>query len=273
MKLLEQEWVNNLITLTSIIAAILAWIAKLRWSKEYTDAKNAVIAAKEASISEKEEQVRTKQSQIEFLERQNEFFKEQTPQKLREYYKSVQEQLEEVIRVQKQDLDRSKTLLEEQETKMEKSNEIQKQLAEEIKDKEIRIQQLTRELSFAKMLQDSAQRLEPSTSVEFNQRVEYRLSIENPAIQSLFDEEEYYTPYPSEISVDSIVEWFLDNYKDPVHGVPWDDGEYYYVYGGPYHADEDLFEHFPDVDENIINAAVEKIESDGTLDWVKRWQY
>jgi len=132
---------------------------------------------------------------------------------------------------------------------------------------------LSEGLAFAKTLQDSAQRLESSLSVEFNNRMGYLLSISGSADQDEVEEQEYYTPYPIEVTVDSLVEWFLDNYKDPVHGLPWVDGEYYYVFGGPYQSDEELFEHFPDEDENMINAAVEKIESDGTIDWVKRWQY
>lgn len=265
-KWLEQEWVNNLITLASIIAAILAWVAKLRWSKEYTDAKNAVIESKEASISEKEEQVKTKQSQIEFLERQIEFFKEQTPQKIREHYKSIQEQLEEIIEKQRQEV---VTLM----ARAESSDENQIKLQKEIKEKEFQIKKLSEDLSIAKALQDSAQRLEPSLSVEFNNRMGYLLSVSSSDDLDEIEEREYYTPYPTEITADSLAEWFLDNYKDPVHGVPYDDGEYVYVYGGPYHADEELFDHFPNTDEAVINAAVEKIEDDGTLDWVKRWQY
>ena len=272
-KWLEQVWVNNLITLVSIIAAILAWVAKLRWSKEYSDAKNAVIEAKEASISEKGEQVVTKQSQIVFLEQQIEFFKERTPQKIREHYRSVQEQLEEIIGIYEQKMTRAKARLAEQESKLERSGEIQINLAQEIKVGEIRIKQLTRELSISKKLQTNAQRLEDPINTQYNKRVGYRISIENFADQDMIHKEDYYIPYPNEITVDSIVEWYLENYKDPVDGVPWVDGEYFYVYGGPYHSDEELFEHFPEVDENIIIAASEKIDSDGTADWVKHWQY
>ncbi len=101
----------------------------------------------------------------------------------------------------------------------------------------------------------------------------YILSISSSADQDEIEEREYYTPYPREITVDSLVEWFLDNYKDPVNGVPWVDGEYYYVYGGPFQSDGELFEHFPEVDEDIITAASEKLDEDETIEWVKRWQY
>lgn len=266
MEITIWQWINTLVALASVIAAILAWVAKLKWSQEYTRAKDAV-------ISEKEEQVKTKQSQIEFLERQIDFFKEQTPQKLREHYKSIQDQLGDIIHKQEQDTFALKKQLEEQITKAETSKEDQIKLQEDIKTKEIQIKKLFEELSAAKDLQDSAYRLEPSVNVEFNNRIEYLLDILNSSDDEEINEEEYYTPYPRKITVDSIAEWFFENYKDPVEGVPSDDGEYVYVYGGPYQANEELFEHFPDVDENVINAAVEKIEEDGTFDWVKRWQY
>ena len=259
MEITIWQWINTLVALVSAIAAVLAWTAKLKWSKEYTRAKDAV-------ISEKDEQVRTKQSQIEFLERQIEFFKEQTPQKIREHYKSIQEQLEEIIEKQRQDVIK---LMAQAET----SDENQVKLQEEIRSKEIQIRKLSEDLSFAKALQDSAQRLEPSLSVDFNNRMNYVLSVSDSADQDEVEEREYYTPYPREITVDSLVEWFLDNYKDPVHGVPWDDGEYYYVYGGPYQSDAELFKHFPDEDEDIIITASDKIDSDGTTDWIKKWQY
>lgn len=67
--------------LFSAIAAILAWVAKLRWSKEYSEAKNEIIRSKEASI--------------ELLERQIEQYKDLTPMRIREYFESVKSQLEE----------------------------------------------------------------------------------------------------------------------------------------------------------------------------------
>jgi flagellar basal body-associated protein FliL len=75
------EWLYIIITIISGIAAILAWLAKLRWSKEFAEAKDACIAAKE-------EQVRTLQLQIDQL-------RDLTPIKLREFYIKMKEQLEE----------------------------------------------------------------------------------------------------------------------------------------------------------------------------------
>ena len=68
------------ITLLSILAAILAWIAKLKWSKEYRAAKDEIIRSKEAMIAQLNERIQ--------------FYKELTPMKLKEYFDSVKSQLE-----------------------------------------------------------------------------------------------------------------------------------------------------------------------------------
>jgi predicted RNase H-like nuclease (RuvC/YqgF family) len=73
--------VSSVITIGSLIAAILAWIAKLKWSKEFEKAKDETIKAKEAQIAALEREVKSLQ--------------DMTPMKLREYFNSVKEQLEE----------------------------------------------------------------------------------------------------------------------------------------------------------------------------------
>lgn len=75
------EYLQLAITGLSVVAAILAWVAKLRWSKEFADAKEATIAAKDA--------------QIQVLEKQIEDLRDLTPMKLREYVLSIKDQLEE----------------------------------------------------------------------------------------------------------------------------------------------------------------------------------
>jgi HD-GYP domain-containing protein (c-di-GMP phosphodiesterase class II) len=76
--------VISLITaLLSSIVAILAWIAKIRWSKEFSDAKDEIIRAKESQITSLENEVR--------------FLHELSPMKIREYFLSVRSQLEEII--------------------------------------------------------------------------------------------------------------------------------------------------------------------------------
>ena len=75
-------------------------------------------------------------------------------------------------------------------------------------------------------------------------------------------------------SIEEMIEWFLENYKIPGEGVPFDgrEGGYQYVAGGPHSADDVLtarFDHMPIED---IDAAVEQIESE-SVEWVRREDY
>ena len=72
---------QTVITIGSLAAAILAWYAKLRWSKEFEKAKTETIKAKDAQIA--------------LLEREIKSLQDMTPMKVREYSNSVKEQLEE----------------------------------------------------------------------------------------------------------------------------------------------------------------------------------
>ena len=69
--------------------------------------------------------------------------------------------------------------------------------------------------------------------------------------------------------IDSLVEWFRENYEDPAHRLPYNtrEGGYQWIYGGPYDANEELGGRFPEESEEIIEAAVEEIQSDGIFDW------
>ena len=70
--------IQSLTSLGAVLAAILAWIAKLQWSKEFSKAKEATIRAKEAQIrilensleefkKIKEAQIKTKEEEIKIL--------------------------------------------------------------------------------------------------------------------------------------------------------------------------------------------------------------
>jgi hypothetical protein len=59
--------------------------------------------------------------------------------------------------------------------------------------------------------------------------------------------------------------WFLSNYQNPDGEVPYDreEGDYVYIYGGPYDAREELNDQFCDyVEESIIEELVEELEND-----------
>jgi chromosome segregation ATPase len=75
------EWIPLITALASAIAAALAWAAKLQWGREFAAAKDEIIKAKDA--------------QIEVLNRELDSLRELTPMKVREYFVSVREQLEE----------------------------------------------------------------------------------------------------------------------------------------------------------------------------------
>lgn len=94
MRLFAEITIRDGITLLSLLAAILAWLAKLRWSKEYAAAKDETIRAKDA--------------QIDALKQQIENLKDLTPDKLREYFESTRTSLEEYIEKLKMQLSEAK---------------------------------------------------------------------------------------------------------------------------------------------------------------------
>lgn len=77
------EWLYAVSAIASSIAAVLAWAAKLWWSREFAAAKDEIIKAKEA--------------QIELLKSEITSLQELTPMRIREYFLSVKQQLEEYI--------------------------------------------------------------------------------------------------------------------------------------------------------------------------------
>jgi seryl-tRNA synthetase len=75
------EWLQVGTAFASAVAAVLAWAAKIWWGREFSAAKDEIIRAKDA--------------QIEVLNREIDSLRELTPMKLREYFLSMREQLEE----------------------------------------------------------------------------------------------------------------------------------------------------------------------------------
>lgn len=102
----------------SSIAAILAWVAKIRWSREFSDAKNEIIKAKEAQIATLENEVR--------------FLHELSPMKIREYFLSVRSQLEEIIDDKDTQLEKTKKEMQEKETQLLQLQELWKEKQESI---------------------------------------------------------------------------------------------------------------------------------------------
>lgn len=69
--------------------------------------------------------------------------------------------------------------------------------------------------------------------------------------------------------IDTLVEWFFERFEDPAHRLPYEtaEGGYQWIYGGPYDAREQLEENFPYEAGHVIDAAVDRIESDGLTEW------
>lgn len=73
--------------------------------------------------------------------------------------------------------------------------------------------------------------------------------------------------------IESMVEWFFDNFEDPAEKTPHvsAEGGYQYIWGGPYDASEELYSHFGDVaNEELIQAAVDEVQKDGLFDWAPK---
>jgi chromosome segregation ATPase len=115
-------YINEIITIISLLAAVLAWLAKLRWSKEYSQAKDEIIRAKDA--------------QIDTLKLQVQNLMELNPVKLKEYYSAVKEQLE-----------KYNDLLKEQLTAAKKEIEMMQNSITHMKDKEEENQEKISKLS------------------------------------------------------------------------------------------------------------------------------
>lgn len=67
-----------------------------------------------------------------------------------------------------------------------------------------------------------------------------------------------------------LVAWFSSRYEDPAQEMPYDgrEGGYQYIWGGPYEARDELDDNFSGlVSDEVIEAAVDEIESGGTYEW------
>jgi chromosome segregation ATPase len=80
-------------------AACLAWAAKLRWSSDFAAAKDETIRSKDTQIQmlqrSKDEMIQAKDAQLHTLQLQLDSLRELTPMKIREYFISMKERLEE----------------------------------------------------------------------------------------------------------------------------------------------------------------------------------
>ncbi|MBW4330039.1 hypothetical protein KY084_04020 [Stakelama sp. CBK3Z-3] len=76
-----------------------------------------------------------------------------------------------------------------------------------------------------------------------------------------------------EDAIESMVTWFEEQFEDPQNETPFDseDGEYVYVFGGPFDAGEVLGDQFSsDYKQEWIEAAVEQLQATGIFEWAPR---
>lgn len=116
------ETIYALGALASALAACLAWVAKLHWSKEFSAAKDATIQAKDAEIetlkSQKNEVIAAKDAQIQAIRQQLDTIRELTPAKIREYLDHTRSLLEEYVDQLKNQLAAAQQDITEKETRL-----------------------------------------------------------------------------------------------------------------------------------------------------------
>ena len=68
--------------------------------------------------------------------------------------------------------------------------------------------------------------------------------------------------------------WFESRYEDPSNETPRDDGEFIYIWGGPYDASEELADEFGGlVSDERLEEAVDLVQRDGVIDWAPTSQH
>lgn len=105
----------------------------------------------------------------------------------------------------------------------------------------------------------------PSVTIESEEQLEDIEDAIEDYKQQRYEEKEA----EQNAKIEEMTEWFFQNYEDPIHNMPYDseDGDYIYIYGGPYEALEALHGEFRDIDENLIEQAADEINSHGWV-WV-----
>jgi hypothetical protein len=152
------DWIFVILILTALfnaVGGVLAWGARLWWGREYGAAKDETIRAKESQIANlnshieklgaaQAEIIRAKEAQIELMKIEIQNLRELTPMKLREYFVSVKQQLEEYNEMlQKELVDNTKRVAELEAGGQAREAEVN-QLLDEKAELEYRIEALER---------------------------------------------------------------------------------------------------------------------------------
>jgi hypothetical protein len=73
-----------------------------------------------------------------------------------------------------------------------------------------------------------------------------------------------------ELCHEAMRQWFASRYWDPANDTPYNgrEGGYIYVHGGPFDAEEELYERFGGLmTDESIRSVVDDVESDGIYEW------
>lgn len=109
--------VTDIVPIITALSALIGAIAAAVWGHGLANAKDEVIKAKDAQLealrSTHEQVLEAKKTQIETLQQEVASYRELTPAKIREYFLSTKEQLEEYIEKLKDDLDKAQCVIEE----------------------------------------------------------------------------------------------------------------------------------------------------------------
>jgi len=101
--------------LASIFSAILAWVAKIRWSDEFSAAKNAEVESMKTALSSVEKsskaQLDIKDEHIKLLEKENSFLNIMTPEVLRKRFADANQGLIATISEMGEEVEELKTEL------------------------------------------------------------------------------------------------------------------------------------------------------------------
>lgn len=81
---------------------------------------------------------------------------------------------------------------------------------------------------------------------------------------------EWLSSAPPDLCHEAMRQWFLSRFWDPANDTPYNsrEGGYLYIHGGPYEAEDELYGRFGDLlDDEIVRAVIDDVESDGIYEW------
>lgn len=73
-------------------------------------------------------------------------------------------------------------------------------------------------------------------------------------------------------AVQEMIAWFMTHYELPEESCPYEsaEGGFQYIYGGPYSAEDALWNDFPTADQSVIERAVARLEPNGPIYWARQ---